>query len=185
MTDWAHFKLSMWQTFEASDAEATKALYARIAALGRAGEIAVNLLRATKRSARAKTYGGRGSRAWRRQAYDTKGWAMDNLCRLLAAHAAESGVVAWGWGVDPKQPVHKHVLYVELPTGQVSFHAEARGEGPDYPKAWDGIEGKGGTRIIDWCAPMLWRHERAAADAAPLAGQSAALIIVDEPGRAS
>lgn len=49
--------------YDGSDGDATKALYERLAKLGAIGEIALNLFRAHKNSARAKVYrGGRGRR---------------------------------------------------------------------------------------------------------------------------
>lgn len=139
------------RTYRGSDGERTKALYARLESLGPAGTIAVNLFRAQKNSERAKKYRGRRSRF---AAYDTKNWALDNLRAALLAHADMLGI-AWGWGEDAEQPLHKHVLYVDLPTGQVSFHAAERGGGPDYPKAWDGVRGVSADRIIRWCARVL------------------------------
>lgn len=40
------------------------------------------------------------------------------------------------------------VLYVEIPTGQVSFHSPTRGNGPDYEGDWDGAQGVSGDRIV-------------------------------------
>ena len=142
---------SVISVYRGSDGDATKALYARLEALGPLGFIAVNLFRAQKASERAKVYRGGG---YRGMAYDRKQWALDNLCRALTEHAADQGI-AWGWGEDPAQPVHKHVLYVDLPTGQVSFHAPSRGEGPDYPRAWDGVPGQSPDRIIRFVARLL------------------------------
>lgn len=147
-----HTLASIAQIFRGSDGDATRALYAELEAHGRAGAIAVNLLRAAKTSERAKLYRGRG---YRGAAYDTKNWAIDNLCRLLADHAAAAGVRAWGWAIDPAQAYHRHVLYVDLPTGQVSFHGAIRGAGPDYPLPWDGKRGVAADRIVRWAAGLL------------------------------
>jgi len=147
------------RTYRGSDGDRTKALYQRLEALGPAGLVAVQLLRAQKNSERAKTYRSRRSRF---AAYDTKEWAMDKLREALMAHAAALGIV-WGWGEDEGQPFHKHVLYVELPTGQVSFHAAVRGGGPDYEKRWDGVRGVSADRIIRWAARLLSSTERAVA----------------------
>jgi hypothetical protein len=98
--------------YQGSDGDATRALYTRLEALGIAGEIAVNVFRATKASERAKVYRGGG---YRGMAYDRKQWAMANLCQALAGHAAEADI-AWGWGEDPATPAYSHVLYVDLPT---------------------------------------------------------------------
>ena len=139
-------------TYAASSGERTRALYDRLEALGDIGTIAVNLMRAQKTSSRAKVYRRRSSRG---AAYDTKQWAMDNLCRALENGAGGDQVTGWGWGIDDKQPVYRHVLYVELPTGQASFHTEYRGAGPDYAGTWDGIEGQSADRILRWCARLL------------------------------
>lgn len=138
------------RTYQGSDGEATKALYARLLPLGPAGDIAVNLFRAQKASERAKVY----SRRYRGHAYDKKQWSMDNLCEALALHAASIGLT-WGWGLDDKQALHCHVLYIELPTGQVSFHTENRGKGPDYLAGWDNMVDKSPDRIIRWVARIL------------------------------
>lgn len=144
--------------YEGSDGEATRALYGALAELGAAGAIATNLFRAQKASARAKVYRGgeRGRGSYRSMAYDRKGWAIDNLCKALAEHAGALSI-RWGWGIDGKQAVHAHVLYVDLPTGQVSFHAGWRGSGPDYPAEWDGLKGASPGRICRWVA-MLTRE---------------------------
>ena len=135
-----------------SDAIRTRTLYAKLSALGPAGEIAVNLLRATQTSERAKVYRRRSSRG---AAYDTKGWAMENLAALLAAHAASLGI-AWGWGSDDATPGFPWVFYAELPdVGQVSFHSRDRGDGPDYGKPWDGVRGVSGQRACAWAARLL------------------------------
>lgn len=134
-----------------SDGEATKALYARLEALGPAGAIAVNLFRAQKNSARAKVYRGRG---YRGMAYERKQWALDNLAKILSEHAAACGLL-WGWGVDEHQPYHRHVLYVELRNGQVSFHTDRRGEGPDAPREWDGARDASPQRICGFVAQLL------------------------------
>ena len=139
--------------YQGSDGEATKALYARLEACGQAGFIAVQLFRACKASERAKVYrGGNSQSSYRRLAYDRKQWSLDNLC---AALMTETLGIAWGWGVDREQPVHCHVLYIDLPTGQVSFHAGARSRGPDYPGQWDGMRGAGAGRVCSWVVRIL------------------------------
>jgi hypothetical protein len=134
--------------YQGSNADATKALYAELEAIGPLGVIAMNLLRAQKASSRAKEY----SRRFKSDAYRKKQWSMDNACAALVEHGA--GMV-WGWGLDPVQPVHKHVLYVNTPSGQVSFHSEFRGKGPDFPGEWDGVLGMSPDRITRWCATLL------------------------------
>lgn len=139
------------RVYQGSDGDATKALYIRLEALGIAGDVAVNLFRAQKASERAKVYRGRQYRA---AAYDRKQWSMDNLCAALSTHAAAAGI-AWGWGEDPATIGYPHVLYIELPTGQVSFHTAQRGEGPPYAGAWDGVKGQSADRILRWVGRLL------------------------------
>lgn len=44
----------------------------------------------------------------------------------------------WGWKEDAAQEYHKWVLYVDLPTGQVSFHAASPLSEHRYAGEWDG-----------------------------------------------
>lgn len=144
------------EIYNGSDGEATKQLYADLERLGPVGVVALNLFRAHKCSARAKVYRGgrRGHGSFRAMAYDRKQWSMDNLCQTLTTSAASLGI-CWGWKQDPAQEFHRWVLYVDLPTGQVSFHTSARGHGPDYPGDWDGIRDAGAARIIAWINALL------------------------------
>lgn len=139
-----------------SDGDSTKALYADLEKLGPVGIVATNLFRAQKNSERAKKYRGgiRGQGSYKDMAYARKQWAMENLTRALAQHAPDCGIT-WGWGIDDKQDFHRHVLYVDLPTGQVSFHTERRGLGPDYPGKWDGVRHVSPTRICNFVASVL------------------------------
>lgn len=153
-------------TYQLSNAEATKALYQDLTALGPLGEIAVNLFRAQKASSRAKVYrGSNGRGSYRRQSYDKKNWSLENLCELLGTHAAGAGI-RWGWKMDPAQDFHNWVLYVDLPTGQVSFHSGHRGAGPDYPGDWDKIKDIAPTRISRWIVDLF----KPPAPAVPTAG---------------
>lgn len=151
MTDLA----TILRTYLGSDGDATKALYVELERRGPAGHVAVNLFRACKASERAKVYRGGG---YRGMAYDRKEWALGNLAVALSEHASRLGII-WGWGIDTalqeRGDPHHHVLYVELPTGQVSFHTGRRGGGPDYLKPWDGMRGQGATRICSWCHKLL------------------------------
>ena len=141
--------------YEASSPEETKALYNRLNVRGPVGVIATNLFRACKNSERAKKYrGGNGKGSYRSQAYDRKQWSIENLDRELRQHAETVGIV-WGWGRDEKQVRHDAVLYVELPTGQVSFHTESRGMGPDFPGKWDEVRSMGPTRICRFVEIVL------------------------------
>lgn len=136
--------------YNASSGEATIALYRRLEALGPAGVVAMNLFRAHKASSRAKAYrGGDNKGSWKSQAYQKKQWSLDNLAKALDTNAADLALT-WGWGVDLAEEVHQCVLFVDLPTGQVSFHTAPRGPGPDYPGQWDGAVRQGQNRICRW-----------------------------------
>ncbi|WP_289298255.1 DUF4031 domain-containing protein [uncultured Reyranella sp.] len=139
--------------YQGSDGEATRALYAELEQRGPAGQIAVNLLRAAKTSERAKAY----RRGFSHAAYDTKDWAIGNLLDWLTVYSAACGIRGWGWGVDQSQEKHRHVLYIDLQTGQVSFHSARRREGPDYSGTWDGARGMQADRIVRWAAAVLER----------------------------
>jgi hypothetical protein len=146
----------IYAVYDGSDGDATKALYERLEAIGPIGIVATNLFRAQKNSARAKVYRGGGHRG---AAYDRKDWAIGNLAKALGEHAEALGI-RWGWGLDPGQPFHKHVLYVDLVLGewsggQVSFHTAPRGDGPDYPGEWDQIPNASVQRILGFCARVL------------------------------
>jgi hypothetical protein len=136
--------IDLLRIYEGSNGDATKALYTKLEALGPAGVVAMNLFRASKCSARAKVYRGGG---FRRDAYDRKNWSIANLCTALNSGRAQA---PWGWKQDPHQEFHCWVLYVDLPTGQTSFHSATRGEGPDYPGDWDGVPEASAGRILRW-----------------------------------
>jgi hypothetical protein len=143
------------RVYTGSDGDATKALYAQLCELGIAGAVAMNVFRAMKCSERAKVYrGGDRHGSYRHQAYHRKQWSMDLLTGLLEQHADDLGI-AWGWSEDPRQECHRYVLYIDLPTGQVSFHTDKRGVGPAYPGQWDGARDRGPDRICRWCARLL------------------------------
>lgn len=137
-------------TYMGSDAGATRELYGELAERGPMGELAVNLMRACKKSERAKVY--RGSR-FRGASYDGKQWAMGEVCRVLTEHPEL--VSRWGWAEDSAQEFHNQVLYVDLPTGQVSFHTAARGAGPDYPGEWDRQQHQSARRVCAFAARVL------------------------------
>lgn len=142
------------RVYEGSDGDATTALYRDLETRGPVGHLAVNLFRACKTSARAKLYRGGNQRgSYRRQSYDTKQWALGNLVKILTARAEALGV-RWGWQRDPKAVQYVWVLYVELPTGQVSFHTDIRGLGPEYPREWDGVVDATPERILRWASSL-------------------------------
>lgn len=136
--------------YDGSDGAATQALYDRLTTFGAIGIIALNLFRASKCSGRAKEY----SRRWKGPTYDRKNWSLENLHKALLEHA-ELLKLRWGWKEDPKQEFHKQVLYVDLPTGQASFHSANRFEkGIDYPGEWDG-SGESANRIVRFTELVL------------------------------
>lgn len=143
--------------YDGSDGEKTKQLYQTLDALGPAGIVATNLFRASKNSHRAKQYrGGNREGSYSSQAYERKDWSIGNLCEVLAVHGPSLKIV-FGWGVDAKKNdgPHSAVFYVDLPTGQVSFHTARRSERPVYPGTWDGQTGISHVRIQRWCAHLL------------------------------
>lgn len=148
--------LTLTRIYEGSDGEATKALYAELARRGPVGIVAVNLFRASKCSERAKRYRGGipGQGSYKDMAYRRKQWSLENLDTALAQHAEGLGV-RWGWKLDPEQPWHKWVLYIDLPgIGQVSFHTDRRGAGPGYAGEWDGVRGASPDRILRWITTL-------------------------------
>lgn len=136
--------------YQGSDADKTRAVYLRLIEHGQVGDIAVNLLRTCKASERAKKYRGRSVG----DAYAKKDWSISELCRALVIHADDLGI-AWGWGRDEKTRGFEDVLYVDLPAGQISFHASSRRDGPGYRGQWDGVRGEGARRIIAFAESVL------------------------------
>ena len=154
-----HSSLSPRDIFHGSDGEATKLLYAELEKRGPIGTIALNLFRAQKASSRAKVY----RRRFKGVAYDKKNWSLQNLCDALTKHAdfqrncstpgcgypdgkpcigcgfvVSHRIMSWGWKEDPAAEYHRWVLYVDLPTGQVSFHSATRLTLRSYHNEWDG-----------------------------------------------
>jgi hypothetical protein len=150
--------------FNGSDADKTKALYARLEAFGPIGIVGVNLFRAQKCSTRAKVYrGGNPQRLVSSAGLRPQTVEPRAALRGPEEHAAALGI-RWGWKVDPAQDVIPWVLYVDLPLKnaagelelrQVSFHSPTRGDGPDYPGDWDGIPEQSTTRIIRFIAEQI------------------------------
>ncbi|MGJ5000550.1 hypothetical protein ACQR10_04450 [Bradyrhizobium sp. HKCCYLRH2060] len=151
MTDLAIIR----RIYDGSDGDATRMLYRDLERLGPMGVIALNLLRACKCSERAKTY--RKGPGYRTEAYRRKDWSIGNLAAALAGDV-DHGLV-WGWGVDGELQArldpHHHILYVELPTGQVSFHTGTRHAGPDFAGAWDGARDVAADRICLFAAEVF------------------------------
>lgn len=137
--------------FNQQDGDVTKTYYATMSTKGLEGQLAVALFRAQKRSTAAKRYRGR---KFTRSAYEVKNWSLSEVCRILDAMQAFESAPRWGWKHDPNTPGYTWVLYVDLPTGQCSFHSPDRLSGPDYRGAWDG-QGKSEPRICAYC-DSIW-----------------------------
>lgn len=137
--------------YKGRDANRTRALYALLMTKPPRGVIGVNVLRAARNSEMAKSY-RKGSAT--RAAYETKDWAIGQLCDALVANP---GVIArWGWGRDPKTVGFEDVFYLDLPgAGQISFHNGYRRAGPDYPGAWDGVRNATTDRVCRWIEAIL------------------------------
>lgn len=157
------FVLPVFMVFEGRDADQTRRLYAELESYGTMGAIAVNVLRACKKSTLAKVYrGGNSHGSYKRQSYDQKQWAIEQLVKLLLVHASARKVL-WGWKKDSNVLFGQEaswVLYVDLPFGkdenrkliyrQVSYHSPTRGLGPDYLGEWDGKLGHSNQVAIDF-----------------------------------
>jgi hypothetical protein len=158
MTDFA----DIIRIYQGSNGDATKALYAELEQLGPIGLIGVNLFRACKCSERAKAY--RKGPGHKTAAYDRKDWSIGNLARALQANQVLG--LKWGWALDEelrgRGDPHHHIIYIELPTGQVSFHTGQRHDGPDFAGQWDGARGVAPNRICRFVA-RLFKAETAAA----------------------
>ena len=142
-------ELQIATVFDGSDAGATRSLYADLEAIGPAGKLSANLLRAQKASSRAKMYHGGSYRA---MAYNRKQWAIGQVISTLKDHPELCN--SWGWKMDPSCFV-PWVFYMEIPPGQVSFHCYQRGEGPDFSGEWDGVKGVSPSRIVKYSALVL------------------------------
>ena len=136
-------KMEARYVFNQNDGDVTKAYYAEMRAKGIEGCLAVALFRAQKRSTAAKRYKGR---KFTRSAYDVKNWSLGEVCRILAKDVGMN----WGWKYDPRAVNFEHVLYVDLPTGQCSFHSPDRLTGPDYNGSWQPVRPSSEV-IIEYC----------------------------------
>jgi hypothetical protein len=143
------------EVYAGSDGDVTRAFYAELEKRGPLGVVALNLFRAQKCSARAKMY---RRRAHKGEAYDRKNWSMGLLCKELelywASRRCSDPVINYGWQQDPDTPGFEWVLYVDLPQGQVSFHAATLGAGPDYQGEWDGKH-LSAERVVAFCDSVM------------------------------
>jgi len=136
---------SVRTAYHGSNATATKRLYSRLKGKGIDGEVAAALLRVQKSSSRAKKYRG----DCKEHSYHRKAECLVKLCETLSR-----ANFMWGWAEDTGSVNPRHVLYVELPDGQVSFHAIMRGEGPDFSAPWDG-QHSSEERILQFAERMI------------------------------
>ena len=137
------------RAFVGSDGELTKRVTAHLRTLGEPGQLASWLFTIQKSSSRAKVYRRRRHKG---ASYGRKDWA---ICQLTALLAAWPDAPTWGWGIDELTFGYPHVLYIDLPTGQVSFHTSTRHDGPAYPGTWDGQADASAQRIITYAANLV------------------------------
>ena len=107
----------------------------------------------------------RRSRQARENDYEEKRAAVAD-----AVGMARAAGINFGWRRDGSRI--PWVVYFDLPTGQVSFHIEDRGEGPDYDKPWDGVQNASGTRITAAITELVQPRTKAAATIVTTDGKS-------------
>jgi len=126
----------------------------------RAKRAGVDRVAGAERTSVRRVYRGGvpGKGSYRGMAYDRKQWSLNNLCAALEQHAATLAI-RYGWAFDAETAGFPWVLYVDLPTGQVSFHAPGRGVGPEYVWPWDGVRDAAPGRICRWVALLVGATE--------------------------
>ncbi len=146
------------EVYQENNAPTTRLLFSRLKKLGSLGLLAVELLRAQKNSDRGKLQGYKKSKVFNYSgvSYGRKAKALSNIARILLENNLG---IKWGWGEDPAEFKIPWVLYLELPTGQVSFHNRKRYEGPDYEGQWD-KKNASCERILEFCDRLLEAEER-------------------------
>ncbi len=145
-----------------SDPAVSRKLCLDLEAEGPLGKVAAQLFRVQKASSRAKVYRGgvpdrkakkskskKYKHLYRDLSYQRKDEQIEKLCSVLRETS-----LSWGWGEDRRPSVPRHVLYVDLPQGQVSYHCYHRYPGPAYTTGWDG-EGMSEGRVIAFCTAVL------------------------------
>ena len=90
----------------------------------------------------------------------------DKILSILARFAYEQGYTI-GIGIDEEAPnIWKHVLFIEFPTGQVSWHIleeelEWFGFLPNYEDTWDGhSKTEKYNRILKYAKNYRYYHRR-------------------------
>ena len=150
-------RLTAAQVYYGSNSGATQALYHRLEQKGSIGVLAANLMRVQKSSSRAKVYRGHITHhdgqqsSFRSLAYERKNQCLMAVCDVLMLN--NCGLL-WGWKQDPRQEFATHVVYIDLPQGQVSFHSTERYRGPDYQGESDG-DHKSEERILAFCDSVM------------------------------
>lgn len=149
------------EIFLQSNGEVTVKYYKTLTAIGPIGEVAMNVFRALKCSTRAKLYRRRSHTS---DAYSRKQYSIEQLCQILDKHGDQLGI-KFGWKQDPnvlfgggdyEDGKPSWVLYVDLPTGQVSFHTRERYKiGPDYLGDWDGVQKASQGRVLQFCDNVM------------------------------
>jgi hypothetical protein len=142
-----------FSVFQGSDSARTRRFLSHLEKRGQPGRIAAALFRSQKASSKAKLYSGGIERSngefhsYRSLSYQKKSQALKALCSLLLL---DSAGIEWGWVSDEENSRAPHVLYLDLPSGQVRFHSAERFAGPDYRGTLDG-ERASEARIIAYC----------------------------------
>lgn len=167
MATLATSSLTASAVYNGSDGSETRRLLGALRRRGLMGDIAASLFTAQKASERAKRYGhagfqgSRGRVTYRDLSYTRKGEALFALCEILKEtdlRFGEDRPFLWGWRKDGSSfasVAPPWVLYVDLPTGQVSFHSLERYAGPEYPREWDGVRKASAGRIVAFCQNIL------------------------------
>ena len=143
------------EAFNTSDMETTTQYQNDLYCRGYEGQLAFGLFRAQKRSAKAKDY--RKGRH-RRNSYDAKNDALKYVDAVLTRWGDSLGV-AWGWKLDPRQPKHNQVLYVDFGCGyQCSFHSEKRYSNQEFEASWDSAASSINT-VISYCDQVMAQNK--------------------------
>lgn len=159
--------------FKKRDGNATVALCVELSKRGLLGAAAVCLYQAQYSSARAKTY----RRSSRSNSYERKNIALMRMPRWLSR-----ADIAYGWGYDATSINFEHVLYVELATGQCSFHSSERGDGPEFRGRWN-PEVDSMTSVFRFCDQVLSLNMDSPAICCMPFGNYVGMPLVDIPVR--
>lgn len=159
--------------FRKRDGNLTVSLCVELAKRGLLGAAAVCLYQAQYSSARAKTY----RRSSKRVSYERKNIALMRMPRWLSR-----ADIAYGWGYDATSKNYEHVLYVELATGQCSFHSSERGDGPEFSGKWDS-QGNSLTSVFAFCDSVLSLQMESPAICCMPFGNYVGLPLADIPAR--